>query len=54
MAGQCKYSTIIVMTGSLAFLQLYKSYKGALADVQNGPEQKTHRQMNSPRQNTPW
>lgn len=42
------------MTGSLAFLQLYKSYKGALADAQNGPEQKTHRQMSSPRQNTPW
>ena len=54
MAGQCKYSTIIVMTGSLAFLQLYKSYKGALADVQNGAEQKTHRQMSSPRQNPPW
>ena len=29
------------MTGSLAFLQLYKSYKGALANAQNGPEQKT-------------
>ena len=42
------------MTGSLAFLQLYKSYKGALTDAQNGREQKTHRQMSSPRQNTPW
>jgi len=42
MAGECKYSTIIiVITGSLAFLQLYKSYKGALADAQNGPEQDT-------------
>ena len=54
MAGQCKYSTIIVMTGSLAFLQLYKNYKSALADAQNGPEQKTHGQMSSPKQNTPW
>ena len=30
-------------------MHFYKSYKGALADVQNGPEQKTHRQMSSPR-----